>query len=185
MTKRQAVQETKKHIKMVRDTIHSLIVRLLTQSMEHDQSKLKSPEFEIFLKYTPKLRNTTYGSDEYKIFLQEMKPALDHHYEVNRHHPEHFNKYVCNGCFKEFQLMPNYCDVCGYSQFQKESDMSQMNMLDLIEMFADWYSATKRHADGDIRESIKINTKRFSISEQLVSIMQNTADLLDDIKLNE
>ena len=31
----------------------------------------------------------TYGSDEYKACLTEMKPALDHHYAANRHHPEH------------------------------------------------------------------------------------------------
>ncbi len=55
----------------------------------HDRSKTESPEVECFDEYTPKLKGATYGSDEYKQWLAEMKPALDHHYAANRHHPEH------------------------------------------------------------------------------------------------
>lgn len=30
-------------------------------------------------------------------------------------------KYICNGCFKEYENFPNRCDVCGYSECQKET----------------------------------------------------------------
>jgi hypothetical protein len=112
----------------------------------HDQTKLESPEKEIFDEYTPKLKNTTYGSEEYSKYLKEMKIALDHHYKNNRHHPEHFN----NG-------------------------IRDMNLIDLIEMFCDWLSATERHDDGDIFKSIEHNQSRFDYSDELKDIFDNTA----------
>ena len=57
--------------------------------------------------------------------------------------------------------------------------LSGMNLIDLIEMFCDWKAATLRHADGDINKSIMINKKRFNISDQVVSIFQNSVDLFD------
>jgi len=75
--------ETWKHIHRVRDLLSDVLRDFIERAVAHDQSKLALPEVEIFAKYTPKLKGTTYGSDEYKGFLQEMKPALDHHYENN------------------------------------------------------------------------------------------------------
>ena len=83
-----------------------------------------------------------------------MKPALDHHYANNRHHPEHF-----------------------------ENGISDMNLIDLIEMICDWKSATARHSDGDIKRSIIINTNRFKLSDQLAKILSNTANTFKNIKL--
>lgn len=31
------------------------------------------------------------GCDEYRACLREMKPALEHHYASNSHHPEHYS----------------------------------------------------------------------------------------------
>ncbi len=75
-----------------------------------------------------------------------MKKALDNHYALNSHHPEHYN----NG-------------------------INDMDIIDLLEMFCDWKAASERHANGDIYESIKINKKRFNISDQLEQILINTA----------
>lgn len=74
-----------------------------------------------------------------------MKPALDHHYANNAHHPEHF---------------PN--------------GVNGMTLLDIVEMFCDWKAATERHADGSLARSIQINRERFGISDQLAEIMENT-----------
>jgi len=129
--------------------LNEVIRELLNRSEQHDQSKLQSPEREMFDKYTEKLRGCTYGSDEYKQFIKEMSStALKHHYENNRHHPEHFKDGVLG-----------------------------MNLIDVIEMFVDWYSATKRHADGDIYKSIKINKEsKLNNSDTLELIFENTAD---------
>jgi hypothetical protein len=95
--------------------------------------------------YTPKLKGTTYGSDEYNEFLKEMKSGLDHHYKNNRHHPEHHK----NG-------------------------IDGMDLIDLIELFCDWKAATLRHADGSMKKSIEHNQDRFSIGDQLTKIFKNT-----------
>lgn len=140
-----SIEQTKKHKAFVKKFMDNLILKLVNRAVEHDNSKLKEPEASIFEKYTPLLKNTTYGSDEYKKYLKEMEPALHHHYSNNRHHPEHF-----------------------------EQGVNDMNLVDLIEMTCDWYAATLRHSDGDINKSIEINKKRFGISDQLATILSNT-----------
>ena len=50
------------------------------------ESKLQSPEVEIFEEYIPKLRECEYMSEEYKFFLKEMNKALDNHYKEINHH---------------------------------------------------------------------------------------------------
>jgi hypothetical protein len=52
--------------------------------------------------------------------------------------------------------------------------------VDLVEMLMDWWAATKRHADGDIMESIEINQKRFGYSDELKSIFINTVKELEN-----
>jgi hypothetical protein len=140
---------TLKHIKIVRNLMQSMINGLRARARQHDQSKLDRPEVAIFTEYTPKLAGSTYGSDEYKQLLAEMKPALDHHYAHNSHHPEHF---------------PDGVDG--------------MTLLDVVEMLCDWKAATLRHNDGDIRKSLEINTHRFNLSPQLARILRNTVDAM-------
>ncbi len=152
---------------------------LETRGYIHDRSKLQKPEKPIFDEFTPKLKGCTYGSEEYKGFLKGMGVALEHHYKNNRHHPEHFIYYECNGCFKRFYEEPKVCDVCGYTQFQIRSDITQMNLIDLIEMLMDWKAATLRHADGDILRSIELNQKRFEYSDELKKIFLNTIEYLE------
>lgn len=141
--------DTFRHIERVRNLLNACVVDLLKRAEKHDQSKLESPEVEAFTEYTPKLATCTYGSDEYKGYLAAMKPALDHHYANNSHHPEHFR----NG-------------------------VDGMTLLDVVEMLCDWKAASERHNNGNIRKSIEINTKRFGLSPQLVEILNNTADVM-------
>ena len=177
---RQAQQETLKHRAQVKTYLAAVCAMLARRGECHDESKLHSPEAEIFAEYTPKLKGSTYGSEAYKRCLAEMRPALEHHYAENRHHPEHFKRYVCNGCFKEYRTMPNHCDICGYSQFQEETDIAQMTLVDLLEMLCDWKAATLRHADGDILRSIEGNQTRFDYSDDLRQIFENTIALFEE-----
>jgi Iap family predicted aminopeptidase len=170
---------TLKHIKKVEETIFKVIKDLLDRSIHHDRSKLESPEVEIFEEYTPKLKDCTYNSDEYKQYLKEMKVALDHHYHFNRHHPEYFKVYKC-GC-QEYNYLPittnldNVCSKCNQKiEVYNNSDISQMNLVDLIEMLCDWYAASLRHNDGDIFKSIELNQERFEYSDELKQIFINT-----------
>jgi hypothetical protein len=148
-----STEDTNKHRENVYSSVKYLTKCLMGQTIMHDLSKLETPEKELFDIYTPKLKESTYGSEEYKQNLIGLKPALDHHYSKNRHHPEHFKKGI-----------------------------NDMNLVDLIEMLCDWYAATKRHNDGDINRSIKINRKRFKYTKQLEKILLNTVELLKEIK---
>jgi len=138
--------DTFRHIERVRNLLNLCVKELLDRAEKHDQSKLSSPEVEAFTEYTPKLATSTYGSAEYDDFKKAIKPALDHHYANNRHHPEHFK----NG-------------------------IGDMTLFDLMEMMVDWKAASERHNDGNIRKSIEINGKRFDMSPQLITIFENTA----------
>ena len=147
--------KTLRHIEAVRNYLNLCIRNILERQESHDQSKLDSPEAEIFEEYTPKLRGVTYGSPEYKQFLKEMGVALEHHYSLSSHHPEHF----VNG-------------------------INDMNILDVLEMIVDWKASSMRHNDGNLLKSIEINTKRFKMNKQLVNILKNTARWLDEQKIN-
>jgi hypothetical protein len=152
MTEKECVGETKKHIDTVYKMISVICLYLKKRSHEHDASKLLPPEFETFMLYTDKLKGSTYGSPEYKQFLEGMKPALDHHYAHNSHHPEHY----VNG-------------------------VDGMDIIDLVEMLCDWKAATLRHADGSLNRSIDINADRFKLSDQLKNIFKNSVDLFEGV----
>lgn len=140
--------DTLRHSLRVGELMVQAINELSRRSVSHDLSKTQSPEVEVFDEYTPKLKNSTYGSDEYKEFLTGMGGGLRHHYAHNRHHPEHFG----------------------------ERGISGMTLVDLMEMLADWMAASERHTDGDLGRSLSIQRDRFAISGQLTEILRNTAD---------
>ncbi len=82
-TKEDCIRDTQEHIEQVKEYIAMCIIELTNRALVHDKSKLESPELEIFTEYTPKLKDSTYGSDEYKEFLKGMQEALKHHYANN------------------------------------------------------------------------------------------------------
>lgn len=57
-----------------------VIKELIDRSNSHDNTKSASPEIELFDEYTSKLKEATYDSPEYREFLKQLQPALDHHY---------------------------------------------------------------------------------------------------------
>jgi hypothetical protein len=144
---------TREHICKVKSLLVDVAQALLERGRKHDASKLEHPEVETFDVCTDRLRGLTYGSAEYADCLAEMKPALDHHYASNRHHPEHH----ANGVY-------------------------DMTLIDLVEMLSDWKAATLRHADGDLARSIAINTKRFGLRPEMVDLLGRTARELGWIK---
>jgi hypothetical protein len=138
--------DTLAHIKRVNELLLCCMSILSLRAATHDNSKLVEPEKSTFDACTLKLKAMAYGSDEYKAALAELKPALDHHYAANSHHPEHY-----------------------------ASGVNDMNLFDVIEMLMDWKAATERmQGGGDIRRSLEINRDRFKLSRQLESILANT-----------
>ncbi len=125
-------------------------ITLLISALFHDNSKYSWIEAKGFATTIFDLKHSTYGSEEYKALLDKIQPSLKHHYNKNAHHPEFLINY-----YKDLE--------------EKERDIDyfdEMIAIEKIEMVVDWRSATRRHKDGDIFESIEINQKRFGYSDE-------------------
>jgi hypothetical protein len=145
---------TKAHIKRVSQLLGNISKDLNYRGVIHDYTKLQEPEKPLYDKYTPKLKDCTYMSDEYKSYLKGLNVALVHHYANNRHHPEHFD----NG-------------------------IKDMNLIDILEMLIDWKASSERHDNGDILKSIEINKERFGYSDELANLMVNTIKYMEEKEL--
>lgn len=138
--------DTLRHAQRVGELLAPLIADLVGRSVSHDKSKTVEPELSVFNEYTPKLRDSTYGSEEYREFLQGMGEGLAHHYTTNRHHPEHH-----------------------------DGGIEGMTLVDLLEMLADWKAAGERHANGSMVRSLRVQRERFAIGDSLLRVLENTA----------
>ncbi len=144
--KYDSTQDTLEHMRHVREHLAEFISLLEDRAVSHDNSKLVEPEKSLFDEWSPKLSEMEYGSDEYMDALKHLGPALDHHYRVNSHHPEHFT-----------------------------DGITDMNLFDILEMLADWKAAGERVKEGSMDHSLNINRKRFKIPWAIMLIIDNTA----------
>lgn len=140
-------QDTLAHINRVQILLGEASDILAVRAQKHDASKLEEPEKSAFDRLKAlALSGMAYGSEEYRACLRKEKPAIEHHYKANSHHPEFY-----------------------------ENGIDGMSLFDALEMLLDWKAATERMKDGgDIRRSLEINRERFKISPQLESILANT-----------
>lgn len=120
-------------------------VKLIWRGQVHDLSKYGPHERRGFARAN-RLSELTYGSDEYEAERAALGRALEHHYLVNSHHPEHYDE-----------------------------GLREMDLYDFIEMYCDWQAAVRRHDDGDLRESIRTNADRFDLDPQIIHLLANTA----------
>lgn len=121
--------------------------KLIWRGVVHDNSKLGLHEFKGFARKIHRLKDSTYGSDEYQKMLSEkdFQEALSHHYRVNSHHPEYY-----------------------------QNILSAMDLFDAVEMLSDWRAAVKRRKDGCIYRSFMRNEERFKIDNQFMGLLKNT-----------
>lgn len=119
--------------------------KLFWRGLIHDLSKYGAAEAPLFAKMTPLLKTTEFGTKAYDDLLKELRSALTHHYQHNSHHPE--------------------AHVLGMAGF---------DLLDLIEMWADWSASVRRHETGNILASVFKNQARFQYPPMLRSILQRS-----------
>ena len=141
--------DTLEHIREVNKNLLNFSMLLIDRAIVHDSSKLGPIEKPHFDRETQKLKSLVYNSDEYKESLNRLKVALDHHYAVNDHHPEHFSAGV-NG----------------------------MNLMQIVEMFCDWAAAAKRNAGGTLNLESSFERFKFD-GVNLADIFRNTASTLN------
>lgn len=138
--------DTYAHIGQVRGLLLAVVRDLLERGHVHDLSKLEYPEKRVFDEIAPGMRELTYGSPEYEAVREAQSEGMRHHYAANRHHPEHH-----------------------------DGGIHGMNLLDLVEMLADWKAATLRHDDGNLDRSFSVNRERYGYGDEIEGLLRNTA----------
>lgn len=94
--------------------LNEFAAELIRRATVHDDSKLLSPEKEMFDQWTPELKARTFGTDYYRQALDGMGVGIQHHYQVNSHHPEHY-----------------------------PTGVDGMDLFDFVEMVCDWRAAAE------------------------------------------
>ncbi len=133
-----------KHKQWVAGYMQLVANNLFKRAAIHDNSKFEPVEFEPYDKAFPEFKKYAFGSPEMKAVYESIQPALQHHYEQNRHHPEHF-----------------------------ENGINDMHLVDVLEMVCDWLAASKRSQTG-IEKGLEINKERYGIDDQLFQVISNT-----------
>jgi hypothetical protein len=137
--------DTEDHIRKVQAALDEVTARLTVRAVYHDASKLQEPELSGYAQLHADLAEIRYGTPEYRAALDEAKETIAHHYAHNTHHPEHW---------------PN--------------GIADMSLLDVIEMFCDWYAAGQRTKQGSLKQSLEVNRTRFGADPTLAQIFENT-----------
>ncbi len=121
---------------------------LFRRAAVHDNSKFSPEEFEPYDQAFPNFKKYAFGSEELKAVYESIRPALQHHFQENDHHPEHF-----------------------------EVGVNSMTLIEFIEMVCDWMAASDR-SQTDVHRGLDINRERFKIDSQLFEIIKNTINQL-------
>lgn len=119
---------------------------IMQRALVHDNSKLLDPT-ECEGFSNYDLSTVPFNSPEFNEMKKKMEPAIDHHVTTNRHHMEY------HGC-----------------------DVTNVTLVDLLEMLCDWRAAGMRRSDSSIERSIETMGDRYNLSEDLRKILKNTAE---------
>lgn len=123
-------KRTSEHIKRVQKNLYTIAeerddlnkVQLMARGKNHDKSKYGKEEKipYIWLTWTKKygLASISIPTNEFNIINKNINKAVNHHYKVNRHHPE-FHK-----------------------------NINDMNEIDISEMIADWAAMSQELKDN-------------------------------------
>ncbi len=140
----KTIENIVKHKKSVGNALRALADELYKRADSHDDSKLQMPELGMLINMD-KSKRPVYGSPEYYEHIKKNQAFFDHHYRGNSHHPEHYK----NG-------------------------VHDMDLVDVIEMIADWCSYSKNLSIQEICNLIEQQSKRFGFGEEVADIFKNT-----------
>jgi len=144
-----STEDTKAHQMIVQRLLTTVATELMERARVHDASKLEEPEKSGYDELVTKLKGVKYGTDEYHRIIDGVRPAVDHHKSVNRHHPEFHDDGIWG-----------------------------MTLVDLVEMLCDWRAAGLRDPEnpGDIRKSLDHAFERQRIPRPIYRILLNQID---------
>jgi hypothetical protein len=107
------------HKQLVGRYLQRFISAMVERAIVHDFSKFSPEELAPYAKMLSRFEKAEYGSEEYIACCKGIKPALDHHFRHNTHHPEYY-----------------------------AGGLNDMDLFDIVEMVCDWIAASQR-AGGD------------------------------------
>ena len=151
----EVLTDTIMHISEVQENIEDIIHDLKKRGVAHDRSKLTAIEFDTFVKTRPEFKKVNYGTAEYQAVAEKAKVAVENHYSSNRHH----TAYHKNG-------------------------INDMNLLDILEMLADWKAASRRSPDLTFLGSLPRAFQKYSIPKNMQRHIMLTLEYLGWAKKN-
>jgi len=137
--------DTVLHIGEVAENLEEVASELKKRGLAHDRTKLQQLEFDGFVSTREKFKKANYGTPEYKECVELTRPAVNHHYENNRHH----------------------------TGFHKNG-LNDMTLIDIIEMIADWKAAARRSPDKTLKDTLDYAFKKYGFDAQMQTIVNNT-----------
>jgi hypothetical protein len=137
-----------KHKAVVMGLLLDVCKVLIKRGIIHDLSKLSAIEIRHYAPIVPLLSKLKYGTPEYLKAVEDMGSGVQHHYENNDHHPEHW-----------------------------KGGIDDMSPIVLIEMLADWKAANLRRGGTpeDFQKSIAASANRFKFSIELAKSLTRMA----------
>lgn len=141
----KTIKSILKHKKSVKEKLFFLIKELSKRAEVHDDSKLQQPEINWLIEMDREPRYP-YGSKEYFEKMKRWSKFFEHHYKMNRHHPDHFESLGILG----------------------------MTLVDLAEYLCDIISYFDEMHVADAIKTIEDQQARFGLDEQLAQVLKNT-----------
>lgn len=132
------------HKENVRKRLMYLASEIQKRAETHDDSKLEYPEiiWQIEMDEEPRY---PYGSEEYFDKVKRWEKFFKHHYEHNRHHPDHY-----------------------------EAGLAEFDIVDLCEFMIDITAYFDQIHPADAISTIDKQFDRFGLNETLQQILKNT-----------
>lgn len=154
--------DTRKHQQWVAERMIACAKRIIEKGMTHDASKFSDIEKSKYIDpiYELNLKDVPYGSDEYKRLTAQMGEGLEHHTNINDHHPEFF--------------IP-------FSVQTLNDPIRAMDLFALMEMLCDWIAASKRKGNSAGLPFDNFE-KKYQVNSQLMAILRNTLGIIEEIK---
>ena len=139
---------TRKHMQRVSELLGDAAIEIIKRGQKHDLSKLEPVEMEP---------------------LQRMQDLVDKEGQA----PYGSAEYKRRTSLLGDMITHHYANNSHHPEHY-ENGVSGMDLFDLVEMFFDWKAASERGEESSI--SISASVERFGISDQLATILRNTAD---------
>jgi len=146
----EVLMDTIIHVSEVNENLQDIIQDLSKRGISHDRTKFQDPEYSMFCSTRPEFKKANFGTPEYEAVTKKAQVAVNHHYKHNRHHT-------------------------GFH----ENGVKDMNLMDLLEMLADWKAASRRSPDLTFEDSLPRAFKKYNMDEALQQAIRNTIKYLE------